>query len=274
MIEIEYIKFSKTRDTVQAFARLVSLIKAKLISHQKNWEEFSLTISPTGFTTGIMPIETPDGIKAFQININLIDSKLCLYVENNKDEVNLHQSNIASFTGEVLELLKGYGINSLKPEEFFYREEKLFYDDIEAEKLYELFKRYYFVLSDFKNNSILETSNVNLWPHHFDISLLVFSGKLIDGADKLSWENSREQMNFGFSLGDAVLGEPYFYITAYPFNKRLFDYKLPQYALWQKESWNGLVITYSELVKMSDFKNNLTNLMSGLMGYNFTEINN
>jgi hypothetical protein len=60
--------------------------------------------------------------------------------------------------------------------------------------------------------------------------MLVFSGKLVDGKDSNDWSSSREQMNFGFSTGDDGIPEPYFYVTAYPFNQKLLNEPLPPAA--------------------------------------------
>ena len=77
--------------------------------------------------------------------------------------------------------------------------------------------------------------------------MLLFNGKLIEGMDSADWSNSREQMNFGFSSGDEGITEPYFYITAYPFDKKIVDTKLPAGAYWHSKGWNGAVLKYSSI---------------------------
>ena len=86
----------------------------------------------------------------------------------------------------------------------------------------------------FKGDKLKETSNINFWTHRFDLAMLMFNGKLISGQDPNNWDYSREQMNFGFSFGDEVITNPYFYITQYPFNDKLFELNLTHGAYWHK----------------------------------------
>ena len=270
--EINYKSFSATRDSIQLYAQLLSKIKSKFLPHQKNWEEFSLNTSANGFTTGALPVATLKGIEALEIKINLFEHMLKLSFGKNSDEINLHQYNITSFTGLLTDKLAGYGIKNINPEKNFYTEDKLVYNDNDAIKLFEMFRYIYFMLLDLRGKTLLETGNVNFWPHHFDTALLVFSGRLINGRNKLNRDDSREQMNFGFSSGDATIGQPYFYITSYPLNKKLLDYDIPVYAFRQKENWNGIVITYSEMLKMQNPANSLINFMLNMLNANFKKI--
>jgi hypothetical protein len=267
--KINYMKFSQIRDTIQLYAQLLSKLKSNTIPPQKNWEEHSLKAYAKGFTTGPMPVETADGIEALDININLVENNLKLIFGTNRDTIDLHQNNIASFTQIFSEKLFNYGITNFKPEGNFYLKENLIYDKEEAKKLWDLLRQFYFILLKFRGSTLYETSNVNLWPHHFDLALLFFSGKLIEGQDRQDWDRSREQMNFGLSTGDKGIERPYFYITAYPFDNKLFDFKLPDYAHWHKEDWNGVVIHYDDMIRTKGFGYSLTEFMLNFLNTNF-----
>jgi|SRR5581483_1228782 len=84
--------------------------------------------------------------------------------------------------------------------------------------------------------------------HHFDLALLWFSGRKVPGQDPNDAENADEQMNFGFSVGDEGIPEPYFYITAYPLPKNFVGAPLPHGAYWHTDGWNGAVLLYKALV--------------------------
>ncbi len=267
--KIEYKKFSQTRDTLQLYAQLLSAFKSNFMPHQKNWEEYSLKIYANGFSTGPIPIETANGIKAIGININLSEKKLELLSGENHDSIDLHQNNIASFTRLFLEKLIKYGIKDFQPEEKFFSNEPLNYDDEEISKIWDLLRQFYFIFLKFKGSTLYETSSINFWPHHFDLALLIFSGKIIEGKEPQNWDNSREQMNFGISTGDQGNAQPYFYITAYPFNDKLFDFKLPEYAYWHTEGWNGVVIKYEEMLKNSSLNSSFKDFLVNFLNYNF-----
>ncbi|HET54483.1 MAG TPA: hypothetical protein ENN33_04630 [Ignavibacteria bacterium] len=119
--KIDYKEFSKTRNTIQLYAQLLSALKGKLVPHQKNWEEFSLKTYAKGFTTGPIPVETENGLEALDLNLNLIENKLKLFFRNKRDEIDLHQSNIKSFTDKVVEKINNYGITEFEPEEKFFQ---------------------------------------------------------------------------------------------------------------------------------------------------------
>lgn len=267
--KIDYKEFSKTRNTIQLYAQLLSAVKGKYFPHQKNWEEFSLKTYAKGFTTGPIPVDTENGFEALDLNLNLIEHKLKLFYGSSRDEIDLQQNNIKSFTGEFLEKIKSFGIADFEPEEKFFAEENLTYEKSEVRKLWDLFRQIYFLLLEFRGSTLLETSNINFWAHHSDMALLVFSGKIIEGKDSQDWDNSREQMNFGFSSGDDGIGQPYFYITAYPFDEKLFETDLPGFARWQKEGWKGVVVEFYQLNSKSSSAETLINFFEDLIKINF-----
>lgn len=267
--KIGYKEFSETRNTIQLYAQLISALKGKLVPHQKNWEEFSLKIYAKGFTTGPMPVETEYGLEALDLNINLIEHKMKIFFGNKRDEIDLFQNNIKPFTEILIEKISGYGITDFNPEEKFFTTDNLIYEKEDARNLWNIFRQFYFVFLKFRGKTLFETSNINFWAHHFDLAILFFSGKLIDGQDPQNWDNSREQMNFGFSAGDEGVGEPYFYITSYPFNEKLFDFDLPKFARWQKEGWKGVVIEFSQFLKYSITEIDLISLLSQILELNF-----
>jgi aminoglycoside/choline kinase family phosphotransferase len=78
-------------------------------------------------------------------------------------------------------------------------------------------------------------------------------------------------MNFGFTSGDDGVGQPYFYVTAYPFDEKLFEIELPVFARWQKEGWKGVVVEYDQLLNYSVTENDLISLMKNLLEQNFTK---
>lgn len=267
--KIDYKEFSKTRNTLQLYAQLLSAVKGKYVPHQKNWEEFSLKTYAKGFTTGPIPIETDNGIEALDLNLNLIEHKLKLFFGDKRDEIDLHKNNIVDFTKVLSNKLSSYGINEFQPEEKFLAKDELIYDENEGRKLWNTFRQIYFLLLEFRGSTLLETSNINFWAHHSDMALLVFSSKIIDGKDQHDWDNSREQMNFGFSSGDQRVGQPYFYVTAYPFDEKLFEINLPDFARWQKEGWKGVVVELDKLTGIPNNGEKLLGLFKSLLKNNF-----
>ena len=267
--KIDYISFSKTRDTIQIYAQLISAIKGKLLPHQKNWEEYSLKLYAKGFTTTSIPIQTDSGIEALDLNLNLREHTLNIFFKNSKEDISLETKSIFEFTQKLLNILKSCKISILNLDEKYFSKDRLVYEKNEAIKLWNLFRQVYFLFLKLRGSTLKETSSINFWPHHFDLALLIFSGKLIDGQDETNWDYSREQMNYGLSSGDGGISQPYFYVTAYPFDKELLKMELPGFAEWHTEGWNGLVIKLSKLKNQEKLFISLLKLFTDLLNQNF-----
>lgn len=267
--KINYETFSSTRNSIQLITQLLSAIKGNLVPHQKNWEEFSLKINSKGFTTGVIPVIMNREYKVAEFNINLFDTTLSLVYSHYSEELNLEQNKIMSITKLLQQKFEGYGVAFPKLDEKFFSEEKISLNKTELNRLWELFSKVYLILLKLRGETLYETSNINFWPHHFDMSLLVFSGKLIEGQEPSNWDYSREQMNFGFSSGDENIQEPYFYVTSYPFNEKVLDNKLPEFAQWNTNGWKGMIIKLSSINYFNVDGDQLLQLFKLMLNENF-----
>jgi hypothetical protein len=108
------------------------------------------------------------------------------------------------------------------------------------------------VLKTFKGGLREETSPVHVFPHHLDLAMNWFSGRLVPGADPSDEERADEQMNFGFVTGDGSISEAYVYATAYPAPGGWADLTLPAGAYWHKEGWTGAILPYAALCDAED----------------------
>jgi hypothetical protein len=102
---------------------------------------------------------------------------------------------------------------------------------------------------------------VQLWPHHFDLALLWFSGRLVPGQEAADEESADEQMNFGFSTGDEGIANPYFYATAYPWPEGMAEGVLPAGASWNEQGWRGALLMYDVLVEQENPKEYLLSFL-------------
>ena len=103
------------------------------------------------------------------------------------------------------------------------------------------------VFKTFKGGLREETSPVLILPHHMDIAMNWFYGRLVPGVDPADEESADEQMNFGFVTGDSSIPDAYFYATAYPAPNYWTEFDPPVSAYWHTEGWTGAVLPYSSL---------------------------
>lgn len=88
-------------------------------------------------------------------------------------------------------------------------------------------------------------SPVLLYPHHFDISAVRFFEPAAAAPDEA------RQLGLGFSLGDDMIAEPYYYATLYPGAEQLNTVALPPGAEWVTAGFTGLVLRYSALQQVA-----------------------
>jgi hypothetical protein len=104
-------------------------------------------------------------------------------------------------------------------------------------------------LNRFKAELPGESSQVQLWPHHFDLALTWLTGRKVPGMDPQDEEKSDEQMTFGFSTGDERIPDAYIYATAYPWRPEMLQKSLPPGATWHTADWMGGLLMVSALVE-------------------------
>lgn len=262
--ELRQIRLKPAFEKIQAYSRLLSDIKSTFTPHQKNWEEYSLKIYAKGFTTTPIPVDINNRVEAMDLNLNFVEHKLKIFIGKERLSIDLDRHSAKSFSNELIKIFNEQGIDYKLPEEKFSNETNREYDLIYTQKYWDAVKQTYFVLQKFRGNLLEETSNINFWPHHMDLALLIFSGRIIPGKDPSDWDNSREQINFGFSPGDDGTAEPYFYITAYPFPENVFTKKLPDGSYWHQKGWKGAVMNYSALLNNNVPDESLSNFFNSV----------
>lgn len=241
-----------TRNTIQLFSQVIKDFKSKFCPHQKNWEEHGLRFYAKGLTTGPIPVMADNRLNSVDLNLNFYEHKLKIFCDEMRLSVPLIDQSTFSFTEEVITIINGLGINCTCNYDKYSDKTSLHYDEEKAVKFWNNLFQIYFVFQKFRSDIMEETSDINFWPHHFDTSMIWFSGNVIEGKDFSNWSASREQMNFGFSTGDEIVNDPYLYITSYPFNEKLLHNSLPGNAVWIDNDWKGAVLNYKDLVNAEE----------------------
>jgi uncharacterized protein DUF5996 len=241
---LPYEELRATRDTIQGLVQVIASIRTKLDVPQRHWSHAALQVVATGLTTG--PLGLNNG-SIMQITLNL--AKHCILIQDNAGgewRADLQgRSSEALYTfiqQTVSKLDAGLDFDSLE-----LSNSAGAYDPVQAWKYLAVLTQVNTVLRQFKGTIRERTSPVQFWPHHFDLAMLWFSGRLVAGQDPENEDYADEQMNFGFSTGDEGITEPYFYITMYPWQDAIRETALPQGAYWNEGGWNGAVMPYSVL---------------------------
>lgn len=235
-----------TRDTLHGYARLLGKIRAALTPRQKHWWHITLRTTALGLTT--TPILVSNF--TFEMLLDLAKHRLVINTSNGESwSRDLTGQSLATLFDDTLTALAGMGISPQLDPSIFSDSQPRGYDTAAVARYWQATSQIDAEMKRFKGTLREQTSPVQLFPHHFDLSVNWFSGRLVPGVDPNDEENADEQMNFGFSTGDESIPNPYFYVTAYPWPDGLTDAPLPPDASWRDEAFVGAVMMYEALTK-------------------------
>jgi len=219
--------------------------------------------SLTGLTTGVVHAGTD-----FELQLDLENSVI---VGRTAEGARLSESLIgqssADFANLVADFLTSNGVDDdLVPAGKGHdRDEFAEYSAGHAQRIGRVLGAVNAAMTEFRSSIKEETSPIQVWPHHFDLSMLWLPGEKIEGQDPDNEEYSDKQMNFGFAFGDEGIPEPYFYVTAYPLPDGFPSLTLPAGTEWETEGFSGAVLPYKALTESSDPRSYLLDLWAGLL---------
>ena len=252
-----------TRDAIHAYARVLGDWLKSCRPRRKHWWHASLRPSLAGLTTGVVHAGAN-----FELELDLENSRI---VGQTSDGARLSESLIgrseADFATMVADFLMSNGVESgLAPaDQGRDGDEVQGFSAGHARRIGRVLSAVSGAMAEFRSGIKEETSPIQVWPHHFDLSMLWLPGEKIEGQDPDNEEYSDKQMNFGFAFGDESIPEPYFYVTAYPLPDGFPSLKLPAGTDWRTEGFSGAVLPYETLTKSSDPRGYLLDLWEGLL---------
>ena len=254
---------SATRGALHAYSRIMGGWLATSRRRRKHWWHASLRPSLCGLTTGVIP-----GAVAAEIELDLAASRVNVRTSSGAAEiVTLTGQSSRDIGGRIERTLLAAGVAAnLVPGDKVLSDDQ--WPDYSADQSADMQQVLSFVsaaLADFRAGIREETSPIQLWPHHFDLSMIWLPGAKIAGQDPADEEHSDKQMNFGFTFGDDGIPEPYFYVTAYPLPDVLPRVKLPAGTEWRSDGFSGAVLPYRELARMSAPRDYLVDMWTRLL---------
>ncbi|MCE2504813.1 MAG: hypothetical protein J4G05_12300 [Chlorobi bacterium] len=251
-----------TRDALHDYLQIIGEIRTQLAPRQKHWWHVGLLPSLNGVSTGRLR----QNEKSFAIEADLQNSRVILsFQDEDPLHISLNGQSSRALWSQMHDVVSGRGIQLEIGDLGTNTVELTGYSPEQARALGNGLNSITWIFETFKGEQRKETGPITLWPHHFDLALLWFSGRLVEGADPDDEEKADEQMNFGFATGDRAISEPYVYITAYPLPERLSDTPLPEGAYWHTEGWQGAVMPYASLIQTADPGEHLLGFMRRLI---------
>ena len=194
--------WQETRDALHGYARVLGNIRRHMAPPSKHWWHITLSVSARGLTTTTIPARG----MSFDLTLNPMLGQVEISTsEGGESSISFHGQSQRSLHDAIAASLLDLGVQRSMPADLA---------DTEYDYVSDAAARYWRVLSqvdsiykEFKGSLREETGPVQIFPHHFDLSLNWFSGRLIPGADPEDAATADEQMNFGFLTGDSSIAE-------------------------------------------------------------------
>lgn len=238
-----------TRATLHGYINVLGDARGALSPRQKHSQHRSLRVAAAGLTTTAIPY----GALTFELLLDLSRHQVVVTTSRGERLAQpVRGQTAAAFYDQVTGALRLLGVEAPVARDKFAQLPAGEYDPAAVERFWLALTQIEGLIRRFKGELRGETGDVQFWPHGLDLAMLWFSGRLIPGKDPNSPRDADEQMNFGFSTGDAGLPEPYFYATAYPLPAALPGLALPEGVYWHHRGWQGAVLPYAALVEDPD----------------------
>lgn len=235
-----------TRDALHAYAKVLGAWLKHCRGKRKHWWHASLRPSLNGITTGVVY-----GPAAFELELNLRESVLKGTASSGAAlEEPLRGQSSGELSQTIDEFLAEAGVTD-RPE-LAADSARFDYAPDQARLAGQAFHAIAAALTRLRARIPEEASPLQVWPHHFDLSMIWLPGEKIFGQDPTDEENSDKQMNFGFTLGDADRPDPYLYVTAYPSPEAMTGLHLPAGTRWITEGFTGAILPYATLINEAD----------------------
>ena len=254
-----------TRDTLHQVARVLGSWRARHHPKAKHWWHITLRVTAAGLSTGPVPFEA----ESVEATLDLVDHSVSLCSSAGwRSSVPFQGHTQATFVEAFAAALVDGGAAPVAGTfEKCKGETTLAYDAADAVAYRRTLVWLDGVFKTFQGGLREETSPVQVFPHHFDLAMNWFSGRLVPGKDPADEEASDEQMNFGFVTGDGAIPEAYVYATAYPTPDHFTDLALVEGARWQTQGWTGAVLPFAAIQQAEDPRGCLLTFLRGLRAH-------
>ncbi len=251
-----------TRDALHSYARVLGDWLKACRPRRKHWWHASLRPELYGLTT-----RTVRGQEDFVVSLDLFESLARVNTATGDEWLyELAGQSQAEFANALSAYLVTAGVApEALPAGKYSDDAQWEYSRDAARRMGKALTAVSSAMEIFRAGIREECSPIQLWPHHFDLSMVWLPGEKVDGVDPADEESADKQMNFGFVFGDTGIEEPYFYITAYPFPDGLLQVPLPGEAMWQSEGFKGAVASWQAVAKASNPTDALLSLWTRLL---------
>jgi uncharacterized protein DUF5996 len=231
-----------TRDRLHGWARLAGAARRQCSPKRKHWWHTSLLPTARGLATG--PFATADATA--EIELLLRRGELRLSASDGRDwRLPLAGDPAGAGREALMAALAALGVDVGLPMVATVAGE---YEPHAAARYLDALLAVGAAFRRLQAELPLETSPIQLWPHHFDLAMTWLSGRVLAGKeDATEAEDRDETITLGFSTGDDGDAEPYLYAIAHPWPAGA-EMRPLEVGRWHSGGWNGGYLAWADAV--------------------------
>ena len=229
---------SPTVTSLQAYSRILGSIRAEQSEPHPRWWHASLSIEDDGLATGPFPLGTEG-----RGSLILDPIGKAISAQGSSGPFRVGLTGTASQVGRSV-LVELGGDIQIDPTRWDAIEATSI-DTKESSDYLDALISVRDAFASLRSELPGERGPIQLWPHHFDVSVEWFSNAVEVYEEDDGPKEFNKQIGFGFSPGDEGNPEPYFYANPWPFDESFRDIELPAGASWHSEGWSGGYLPYS-----------------------------
>lgn len=236
-----------TRDTLHAYAKVLGTLREAHTPEQPHWQHVSLRISARGFTTTPMEIITRNGREIVELTLSPVSHVLYIdWSDGRQAEAAMPGQSVTSLCEALQHQLQLSDASIFTDNRELEDDTFMHYNPDDASGFWTAITRLDLMLKKFRSGLQGEKGDVQLWPHHFDLSFNWYSGRRFPAGAGNS--EAAEQIGYGFVSGDESIPEPYFYVTRLPEKPGFSDQPVTAPAYYYNKDWEGIVLPYHDAI--------------------------
>ena len=235
--------FEPTRATLHAYAHAIGAVPRAHAEPHDKWWHVSLKVKPHGLETNKMTL--PDG-RSFNLRLDLTTHEVVVAVSDGTDtRIPLTDGLTGTEMGDrVIQTVATLGLDGEYNRDKFESDEPREYEPEAAATFFQALANVSHVFSHYLQSLDGPVSQVQLWPHHFDLAGEWFGTRVETYEEEGAATEYPSQLNLGFYPA----GRAYFYSNPWPFDgEDLMQHGLPHGAEWHTDGWEGSILYYDQL---------------------------
>ena len=252
-------EWGETRDTLQKYCRMVGAIRETMSKPLPHSMHTNLLINSKGFTTCLLPKNVFSSDQTFEVIIDLINTRLI--IESSYREplrIALTGQSLNALCDETCSELVDIGVNPPLEKPSFLEGTRGRFDPEPLAKYWLTVSAINQIMHKLKTEVKAETSPVQLRPDDLALTLTWFGEEINEMTFSFG-----QQVEFGFSTGDELIPEAYFYISTFPDTVEIEKLITKEYLFQNNGMPYRAVLPYSAVTAQENAEEMITGFFRG-----------